>query len=108
MSDSGFTPSYIKTEAPVSPGRQSFKVTLGVIPDFTYEKGDGFRIGTVTEGRAASKAGLKEGDIITLMKGKKINNIYDYMSSLGELNAGERIDIEIIRDGQKILLTINL
>lgn len=108
MSDSGFTPSYIKTEAPVSPGRQSFKVTLGVIPDFTYEKGDGFRIGTVTEGRAASKAGLKEGDIITLMKGKKINNIYDYMSSLGELNAGERIDIEIIRDGQKISLTINL
>lgn len=108
ISDSGFTPDYIKTEAPTSPGRQSFKVTLGLIPDFTYEKGDGFRIGVVTEGRPASKGGLKEGDIITMMKGKKINNIYDYMSSLGELNPGESIEIELVRDGKKIALRINL
>ena len=108
MSNSEFTPNYIKTEAPASPGRQSFKVTLGVIPDFTYEKGDGFRIGVVTEGRPASKGGLKEGDIITKMKEKKISNIYDYMSALGELNTGESIVIELLRDGKKISLTLNL
>lgn len=108
ISDSGFLPDYIKTEAPVSPGRQSFKVTLGLIPDFTYEKGDGFRIGVVTEGRPASKGGLKEGDIITKMKEKKIGNIYDYMSALGELNPGESIVVELLRDGQIISLTLNL
>jgi hypothetical protein len=108
ISDSGFTPNYLKTEAPTSPGRQSFKVTLGLIPDFTYEKGDGFRIGVVTEGRAASRGGLKEGDIITMMKGKKIGNIYDYMAALGELKPGEIIEVELVRDGQKISLTLNL
>lgn len=108
MLDSEFIPEYIKVDAPSSPGRQSFKVTLGLIPDFTYEKGDGFRIGAVTEGRAASKGGLKEGDIITLMRGKKINNIYDYMGALGELKPGESVQIELIRGGEKIILTLNL
>ena len=73
--ESRFEPEYIKSMAPASDTRRSFKVTLGLIPDFTYEKGDGFRVGSVTDGRPAQIAGMKEGDIIINMNSKKINNI---------------------------------
>lgn len=88
--------------------RANLKVTLGVIPDFTYEKGDGFRIGPVSQGRPAHKAGLQEGDIITKIGDNKINNIYDYMSSLGDLQKGQIIKVVIIRDSKELVKEINL
>jgi hypothetical protein len=108
ISKSGFVPVYQKSDAPVSNARRSFKVTLGVIPDFTYEKGDGFRVGSVTDGRPAQKAGMKEGDIIINMNSKKINNIYDYMTALGELKQGSKTQVVIKRDSQEIILQIEL
>jgi hypothetical protein len=41
----------------------SFKVTLGVVPDYTYGK-KGMRIDGVSEGKPAQKAGLQQGDVI--------------------------------------------
>lgn len=108
MSVGGFKPDYLKVAQPASMGRASFKVTLGVIPDFTYEKGDGFRVGSVTEGKPANRAGMLAGDIITSINGKKVTNIYDYMARLGELKAGERVDVEAVRDGKEIKLSIEL
>lgn len=88
--------------------KQKFKVTLGVIPDFTYEKGDGFRIGPVNEGGAAYKSGLKEGDVITSLGTVPVRNIYDYMKALGTLNKGDTVVVVIIRDGytQEILVDL--
>lgn len=105
---SNFKPEYIKSEAPATSARRSFKVTLGLIPDFTYEKGDGFRIGAVTDGRAAQNAGLKEGDIIVMMNSKKINNIYDYMSSLEMLNKGDSVPVKVRRGEKEIEFKIQL
>ncbi|MDP3452534.1 MAG: M28 family peptidase [Bacteroidales bacterium] len=105
--NSELIPEYQKSEAP-SPSRRSFRVTLGVIPDFTYEKGDGFRVGSVTDGRAAQKAGMLEGDIITEMGSRKINNIYDYMSALGDLKPGERCEVTVVRSGDSIRLIVEL
>lgn len=108
ISDMGFVPVYQKSEAPVSSARRSFKVTLGVIPDFTYEKGDGFRVGSVTDGRPAQIAGMKEGDVIINMNTKKINNIYDYMSALGDLKQGSQVQVIIRRGLSEITLQIHL
>lgn len=88
--------------------RGEFKISLGLIPDFTYEKGDGFKIGPVTEGKPAHKSGLKEGDLIVQIGEHKISNIYDYMSLLGSLKKGDSISVYFIRDGVKELVTINL
>lgn len=106
--ESRFNPEYVKSVAPASDARRSFKVTLGLIPDFTYEKGDGFRVGSVTDGRPAQIAGMKEGDIIINMNSKKINNIYDYMTALGELKQGSKTQVVIKRDSQEIILQIEL
>lgn len=108
ISETGFVPQYQKSDAPVSSARRSFKVTLGVIPDFTYEKGDGFRVGSVTDGRPAQIAGMKEGDIIINMNEKKINNIYDYMSALDGLKQGSQVQVIIRRELTEITLYIVL
>lgn len=99
--------NYIE-QKPSTHKRANLKVTLGIIPDFTYEEGDGFRIGPVSQGRPAHKAGLKEGDLITKIGSKKINNIYDYMSSLGDLKEGQEVEIVITREGEELVIVVNL
>jgi len=108
ISKKGFLPVYQKSDAPVTSSRRSFKVTLGVIPDFTYEKGDGFRVGSVTDGRPAQIAGMKEGDIIVIINSKKVNNIYDYMSALGELKEGQQIQVTVRRESAELTLQVDL
>jgi aminopeptidase YwaD len=88
--------------------KQNFKVTLGLIPDFTYEKGDGFRIGPVNEGGAAYKSGLKEGDVITSLGTVPVRNIYDYMKALGTLNKGDTVVVVINRSGCVKEVLVNL
>ncbi|MEA5005925.1 MAG: M20/M25/M40 family metallo-hydrolase [Rikenellaceae bacterium] len=98
---------YISIPPPVS-NRTSFKVTLGLIPDFTYDNGDGFKIGPVTEGKPAHRAGMQQGDIITAINSKKVNNIYEYMSRLSELKSGDKVAVDIRRDGRELKLIIQL
>jgi len=108
IAKSGEILSYRKIGAPSTPARASFKVTLGLIPDFTYEVGDGFKAGPVTDGKPAQMGGMLTGDIITAINSKKVSNIYDYMARLGELKAGDKIVVDVRRDGKEIKLTIQL
>lgn len=109
INSSSFVPIYnYVPQQTLANERANFKVTLGVIPDFTYEKGDGFRIGPVSPGKPANDAGLVEGDLIIKIGDKKINNIYDYMSSLGDLKKGENVQIIIIREGAELIKEVNL
>lgn len=104
-----FIPHFTKVSAgDEEPVMTSFKVSLGVVPDFTYEVGDGFRIGAVTDGKPASKAGLIAGDIITSINGKVVKNIYEYMARLGELKFGDEIDVTVNRDGIILNIMIQL
>ncbi|MBN2862847.1 MAG: PDZ domain-containing protein, partial [Bacteroidales bacterium] len=68
----------------------------------------GLRADFVTPGRPAAIAGMKKGDIITAINGKSINNIQDYMFRMGQLEHGQTINVEIIREDEKIILLIQL
>lgn len=81
----------------------SFKVTLGVIPDYAFD-GSGLRLDGVSEGKAAQKAGLKQGDIIIMMNDLKIENIQDYMKGLSKFEKGQTIQIKIQREGKELTL----
>jgi membrane-associated protease RseP (regulator of RpoE activity) len=80
---------------------RGFNVTLGIVPDYGEGK-DGLKIGSIRPGGPAEKAGLKAGDLIVMMAGKKVLNIYDYMGILGELKSGQQVDVEVIRDGKQV------
>ena len=85
-----------------------FKVTLGIMPDYAGLEKRGMRIDAVTKGKPAYKGGMKKGDIITAIEGKKVGNIYDYMNRLQTLEAGQTITVDILRDEKETVLIIQL
>lgn len=88
--------------------RGKLKVTLGIMPDFTAESNEGLPVGGVTKGRPADKAGMKKGDLIIAMDGKAVENIYDYMNRLKTFKPGQIITVDVIRDGKKKVLIVQL
>jgi hypothetical protein len=83
-------------------------VTLGIMPDFAGNIKNGLRADFVTPGKPAALGGMKKGDIITSINGKTINNIQDYMFRMGQLKHGETISVEVLRNGKKEVLLIQL
>jgi aminopeptidase YwaD len=83
-------------------------VTLGIMPDYAGNVKNGLRADFVTPGKPAALGGMKKGDIITSINGKTVNNIQDYMFRMGQLKHGQTISVEVLRDGGKIVLLIQL
>lgn len=83
----------------------SFKVTLGIMPDYSYDKG-GVKIDGVTEDRPAFKAGILQGDIITKLGEYDIKDINDYMKALGKFEKGQTVDTEVKRKEETIRLKV--
>ena len=88
--------------------RRGKGVSLGIMPDFAGVVKNGLRADAVTPGKPAAIGGMKKGDIITAINGKSVNNIQDYMSRMGQLKHGQTISVEILRNGNKEVLLIQL
>ncbi len=86
-------------------GKVRFKVTLGIMPDYSFQEG-GVRVDGVTEGKPAIKAGIKGGDIITQLGKYKVNGMQSYMEALGGFKEGDRTEITVQRDGKELVLPI--
>ena len=78
-------------------GKSSFKVTMGVMPDYTFD-GLGMRIDGVTENKPAFKAGLKTGDIVIKIGEFIIKDLQTYMKALSKYEKGQTTTIEVIRN----------
>lgn len=89
-------------------GRRGFKVTLGIMPDFTGTGTDGLGVGGVTKGGPADKAGMKKGDMITAIEGMAVGNIYDYMNRLKQLKPGQRVNVDVKRGSEQLVLIVDL
>ena len=66
-----------------------------------YE-GEGMHIDGVTEGRAADKAGLITGDVVTKLGDVKVVDMMSYMKALSQYKTGDEVAIEYMRDGKKM------
>ncbi|MDH3494916.1 MAG: M20/M25/M40 family metallo-hydrolase [Acidobacteriota bacterium] len=87
-------------------GRRGFNVSLGTIPAYGDSDNTGLKLDGVRTDSAADKAGIKGGDKITKIADKEIRNISDYMFMLGEMKAGEKYEIVVMRGEEKLTLTI--
>ncbi len=85
-----------------------YKVTLGIMPDFAGMEKRGLRVDAVTKGKPAFNGGMKKGDIIVAIEGKKVGGIHDYMSRLQSLEAGKIITVDVIRNNEHTVLLIQL
>ncbi len=84
---------------------RGFKVYLGTIPDYTSEE-NGVSLVGVRNGSPADAAGMISRDIIISFDGKEINDIYDYVDALNEVDAGKTTKITVLRESKKINLDI--
>jgi hypothetical protein len=82
-----------------------FKVTLGIMPDYTWE-GEGVKVDGVTDGKPAAKAGLQKGDIIVELGEMQVKTIQDYMKGLAKFTKGESTTVKVKRDKDEKELTI--
>ena len=88
--------------------RRRFKVTLGIMPDFSGTGEGGLRADAVMPDRPAARAGMKKGDVILAMEGKPVKDIYEYMNRLSDFEVGQRISIEVLRGEEKLILIVEL
>jgi S1-C subfamily serine protease len=88
--------------------RRGFRVTLGIVPDVAGEATNGMKITGIRPGGNAERAGMKAGDVIVKMAGHDILNIYDYMGVLGDLKAGDMVEVELLREGRRITVTATM
>lgn len=85
--------------------KTSFKVTLGIMPDYTYDS-EGVRVDGVKDGKPAAIAGIQKGDIITMLGGEKIKNIEAYMKILSKYNKGDTAEVVYLRNDNTFTTTI--
>lgn len=85
--------------------RSSFKVTMGVMPDYSYS-GKGLKIDGVSEGRPAEKAGILAGDILLKVGDKEIKDVYSYMEVLNTSEKGQTVAVIVSRKGEEVTLTL--
>ncbi len=92
-----FTPTKDDT-----PKVSAFKVTLGVMPDYMYDDGNGMRIDGVRAEKPAGIAGLIKGDIIIKMGQLSVSDIYSYMEALSKFDSGDSTEVVILREGEEM------
>lgn len=80
----------------VQVGTSSFRVTLGIMPDYTFN-GTGVRADGVTDGRPASKAGMKTGDVIIQLGDYPVTSVESYMQALNKFSKGDKTKIKYKR-----------
>lgn len=98
------TPDY--HDQPAQPEmRANLTAYLGSIPDYGKEV-KGVALGGVTKGAPADVAGLKAGDIVIELAGKKIENIYDYTFAIEALKVGQATKVKLRRGEQTLELEI--
>ncbi len=97
--------AFVKTRESTM-NRTSFKVTIGVLLDYTYSGGDGIKVDGVSDGRPAQKAGILAGDIITQLGDNKFADVNDYMKALSKFSKGETTKAKVKRGKDELMLDI--
>jgi hypothetical protein len=96
------TLTFQKTKDETPRQASSFKVTLGIMPDYVFN-GNGLRVDAVLDGRPAQLAGIEDGDIIIKIGEHPIDDVYKYMEALSTFSKGDSADVHVMRKGQLLI-----
>lgn len=97
--------AFSKTREAAATGKSSFKVTMGIMPDYTFS-GAGVLVEGVSDNRPAQKAGIKSGDVIQQLGRFVVEDVQSYMSALNKFNKGDEVEVKIKRDKSDILVKV--
>ena len=62
----------------------------------------------VKAGTPAASAGIKDGDIIVSVNGKAIDEGHPLDATLAQFSPGDKVSVEVLRDGQHVTLQVTL
>src|SRR5450432_2262067 len=99
--DGANKPPFVKTRDKQFGLAPAFNVTLGLMPDYSFS-GSGLRIDAISEGRAAEKAGLKSGDVITRLGDYSVISLQTYMDALSKFNRGDQTTVVFLRGNEEM------
>ncbi len=97
--------AFTKTREVHSGMASSFKVTLGVLLDYTFE-GPGVYIDAVTEDRPGAKAGMLAKDIVLQLGEHPIADVQGYMKALGKFEKGQTVQAKVKRGDKELMLPV--
>ena len=97
--------NFLKTRDSNKENKVSFKVTLGIMPDYMFD-GKGVRADGVTDGKPAQKAGILAGDVIVKIGDYEIENMQLYMKALSKFSKNEKTTVTVLRKEKKLELEL--
>lgn len=80
------------------------RVSLGIIPDFSFQE-TGCRLSGVVPGSPAEACGLRDGDVITAVNGRPVQGLKDLSAILKALDPGSTVVISGIRNTEEFSVT---
>lgn len=94
--------AFTKTRDKQTTTSARFTVTLGIMPDYTWQK-PGVRVDGVSDNKPASKAGVLTNDVIVELGTHAIINLEDYMQALSSFKKGDKTTVKVRReDAEKV------
>jgi serine protease Do len=83
-------------------------VTPELAPQFGLKEAKGAIVGDITPGAPGAKAGLKSGDVITAIDGKKVDGSDDLTMDVVSHSPGSTVTLDVIRNNQPMKVTVTL
>ncbi len=83
-------------------------MTPELAPHFGLKEPHGAIVGDVTAGAPGSKAGLKSGDVITAIDGKKVTDSDDLTMDVVSHAPGSTVSLDVVRNGQPMKINVTL
>lgn len=83
-------------------------LTPDLAESFQLDKTEGILINQVMEDSAAAKAGLKQGDLILEMNGKKVGKLAAFRNRVSFTPPGSKVKLLILRNGKERTLTAEI
>jgi len=80
-------------------GVNIYTLTPDIARSLGLAKVRGALVSEVVGGSAAEKAGVRTGDVITVVNGQNVKSNAELRNVIGLLRVGEKVDIGIVRDG---------
>jgi len=89
-------------------GVQGGEITSELAEALGYESSKGAFVSQVVPDSAADDAGLKAGDIIVSINGKRIDTFSELRAKVATLGAGKEIELGVVRDGKNKIFDVTL
>jgi serine protease Do len=84
------------------------RLTSDLAKHFNISDERGILVSEVTKDSPGEKAGLKQGDVITKLNGRPVENIAMFRNSVAMTAPGTKIELTLIRDGKEEKLPVTI